>query len=400
MTLRPRRLRAALAGALWLAWPAAHPAADESAAIGRLLFFDPSLSASGRLSCAGCHNPKRAFAPDNALAVQRGGADGRRAGLRAVPSLAYVLPRTPAWHQPRASSQSERLLENDSEPAGGFGWDGRFDTLRAQAAFPLFDPAEMANANIDDFAARLRRAPYAGRLRALCGAAFEDAAALGACALAALEQFELQDPAFHPFSSKYDRVLDGKAAFTAQEARGKRLFDDPRRGNCASCHDDTPGADGSHPLFTDFRFAALGVPRNPEIPANADAAYFDLGLCGPLRHDRTGDRPSCGLFKTPGLRNVATRRAFFHNGRFHTLREALRFYSERDGRPAKWYPRAADGTLDLFDDLPRDLRGNVDRSDEPLTRKAGDPPVFSEAELDDLEAFLNTLTDGYQGTAP
>src|SRR3546814_7422914 len=71
------------------------------------------------------------------------------------------------------------------------------------------------------------------------------------------------------------------------------------------------------PYTTLFR---SGVPRNPEIPANADASYYDLGLCGPMRTDQHDNQNYCGLFKTPSLRNVAERGAFFHNGRFHTLR--------------------------------------------------------------------------------
>jgi cytochrome c peroxidase len=322
-----------LAVALLLATDTHAAASSEAAAIGKLLFFDSGLSASGQLSCAGCHDPQHAFAPANDLAVQRGGADGGRPGLRAVPSLAYVLGRTPRWYQPRAAAASERLLEDDSEPVGGFGWDGRFNAPRVQARFPLFDPAEMGNRSAAELARHLQQAPYAGQLRKLCGEAAAQPASLADCATEALEHYLLEDPAFHPYDSKYDRVLDGSAQFTAQELRGKQLFDDAQRGNCASCHDDSLGANGSHPLFTDFRFAALGVPRNPEIPANAAADYFDLGLCGPLRTDQRDNRSYCGMFKTPGLRNVATRGAFFHNGRFHSLREALRFYSERDTAP-------------------------------------------------------------------
>src|SRR5579862_8440811 len=62
----------------------------EAAALGRRLFADPALSASGRLSCAGCHDPARAFGPPNARAVQLGGASRQEPGLRAVPSLRYL----------------------------------------------------------------------------------------------------------------------------------------------------------------------------------------------------------------------------------------------------------------------------------------------------------------------
>ena len=72
-----------------------------------------------------------------------------------------------------------------------------------------------------------------------------------------------------------------------------------------------------------------GVRRNAKIPANANLAYHDLGLCGPLRTDLTNRPEYCGLFKTPTLRNVATRKVFFHNGLYHRLQNVLDFYAER-----------------------------------------------------------------------
>ncbi len=99
-----------------------------------------------------------------------------------------------------------------------------------------------------------------------------------AAALLAIERFELEDASFHPYSSKYDDFLEGRAVLSKQELRGLGLFNDPRRGNCASCHLDAKGMDGSHPLFTDYQFEALGVPRNPQLTANAAPEFFDEGL--------------------------------------------------------------------------------------------------------------------------
>lgn len=135
------------------------------------------------------------------------------------------------------------------------------------------------------------------------------------------------------------------------------------------------------------------MPRNPEIHANASTTYFDRGLCGPLRTDQSAEQKYCGLFKTPTLRNVAARQVFFHNGRFHTLKEALRFYVRRDTDLRMWYPVSPAGTVSKFDDLPPELRGNVDVIDEPLTRKEGGSPAWTDAEIDDVIAFLETLTD-------
>jgi cytochrome c peroxidase len=245
----------------------------------------------------------------------------------------------------------------------------------------------------------LTRATYVADFRRAFGPGiFDDTSRAYSQALYAIERFELQDPSFHPYDSKFDFYLDGKVELTSVERRGLELFDDPRRGSCASCHLAEKGADGSHPLFTDYQFEALGVPRNMEIVANEDSSYFDQGLCGPARADLRAQREYCGMFKTPSLRNVATRRAFFHNGRFHTLKDALQFYVRRDTDPTRWYPHRADGTIDKFDDLPQSLRGNVDTVDLPLTRHAGERAVWSDAEIDEVIAFLETLSDGYRLT--
>ena len=396
---------AALASAVWLPFPVgaaaapadAKPVYSDAAALGKLMFFDASLSASGKMSCASCHSPSHAYGPPNGLAAQLGGPDMRSQGTRAVPSLRYVLNRTPVWTHAQAASLSERIEDSDNAPVGGFGWDGRFNRLHDQASFPLLNPNEMANKDPAAVLAKLEHAPYAARFREVFGQnIFTDPNKAFTQAMYAIERFELEDPSFHPYTSKFDYYLDGKVQLTARELRGKKLFDDPAAGNCASCHIDQVGVDGSHPLFTDFNFQALGVPRNPELRANTDPKYFDMGLCGPLRTDQSSDRSNCGLFKSVSLRNTATRQVFFHNGRFHTLKDALRFYVQRDTNPAKWYPKDAHGKVDKFDDLPVALRVNVDTTDEPLTRKAGERPVWSEQDIDDVAAFLATLNDGYR----
>lgn len=369
-------------------------ALSPQALLGRQLFSDPSLSASGRLACANCHSPEHAYGPPNGLPVQLGGPLLNLQGIRAVPSLRYVLNRTPDWHQEFAASGVERLVEKDEPPAGGFGWDGRFKSLHEQALFPLLAPNEMANADVADVVRRVARSPSASEFRHVFGAhVFGAPRRAFADLVNALERFELEEPSFHPYSSKFDDYLDGKVVLSASEQRGLALFDDPHNGNCAACHLDRKGADGSHPLFTDYEEEALGVPRNPELSANADPQYFDMGLCGPLRLDQSAERKYCGLFKTPTLRNVAARGVFFHNGRFHSLREALQFYVTRDTSPERWYPADSAGAIQTFDDLPQALRGNIDVIDEPLTRHAGGTPAWSEAQIDDVLAFLATLTD-------
>ena len=151
---------------------------------------------------------------------------------------------------------------------------------------------------------------------------------------------------------------------------------------------------GAFPQFTDFGFIALGVPRNVRIPANRDGSYFDLGLCGPLRQDLRDKTQYCGMFRTPTLRNVAERRVFFHNGAVHSLADAVRFYAERDARPGKWYPKDTDGRGRKYDDMLAKYAANVD-AQGPFGQQPGEAPALSEADVLDLVAFLQTLSDGY-----
>jgi cytochrome c peroxidase len=210
----------------------------------------------------------------------------------------------------------------------------------------------------------------------------------------ALAQYQREDPLFNSYTSKYDAYLRGETSLTPSETRGLALFNDPDKGNCASCHTSSKGSDGSHPLFTDFSYDNLGLPRNMDIPANADPDYFDLGLCG--RPDLRDRSDLCGAFKVPTLRNVALRKTFFHNSAFKSLKDALTFYVQRDTHPEKWYPRLADGTVNTFNDVPATMRGNVNTSEAPYNRRVGDSPALSDAEIDEVIEFLRTLTDGWR----
>ncbi|MBC7414302.1 MAG: c-type cytochrome [Herminiimonas sp.] len=364
----------------------AQPSAPlDAVAIGKLIFRDTSLSASGRLSCASCHNPDNAHAPSNDLAAQSGGPDLTIQGGRAAPSLRY-LNLTPRF-----------AIAADGTPSGGFNRDGRAQMLAEQAQRPLLAPHEMANASPAAVVARLQAAPYAEQFRALYGAAiFDDPAAAFERVLLALQQYQKNDSAFFPFDSKYDRFIAGQATLSDAELRGLALFNNSTKGNCAACHPSAKAADGSRPLFTDFSFDNLGVPRNPLLLANRDPAYYDLGLCGPDRSDLAQRTDLCGAFKVPTLRNVATRKVFFHNGRFTSLRDAVSFYVRRDTNPEEWYPVAADGTVLKFDDLPAQFRRNVNVAEVPYNRSPGQAPALSNAEIDDVVQFLGTLTDGYR----
>jgi cytochrome c peroxidase len=364
------------------------------AELGRMLFFDPGLSASGKLSCASCHDPSHAYGPSTARPVEMGGKDMRRVGFRAVPSLRYAQV-TPHFTEHFFDSDDEPNAGVDNGPTGGLTWDGRVDRGRDQARLPLLSPSEMANDRPSDIIAHVKKSTYAGLLRDAFGATVFDTTEIAfSGVLQALEAFEQRSGEFYPYSSRYDAYLAGKAALTVQEARGLAAFNDPAKGNCAHCHPSALGADFTSPQFTDYGFAALGVPRNMDIPANADPAFHDLGLCGPRRTDLRDHPEYCGMFKTPTLRNVALRQSFFHNGVFHTLKDVLEFYAERDTNPEKWYRPNADGTVRKFDDLPAQYHANVN-IEPPFDRHVGDEPVLSAQEIDDIIAFLQALNDGY-----
>jgi cytochrome c peroxidase len=366
------------------------PSTAAVTAVGRALFFDPSLSASGRVACATCHDPEHAFGPPNDSPVQRAGSDGRRFGVRAVPSLMYTQ-NIPAFTEHYVDDEGDDGI--DQGPAGGRTWDGRAQSAHDQARLPLFSPLEMANASADAVVARVERATYAQRLRDTFGEGiFDDKALAFKAVLMALETFQQSPAEFYPYRSKYDAWLRQETSLSGEELRGLAAFNDPAKGNCARCH-PSGMREGAFPQFTDFGYAAVGAPRNKAIAANADGHYYDLGLCGPLRTDLADKKEYCGLFRTPSLRNVATRRVFFHNGVLHRLEDVVRFYVERDTRPQKWYPRGPDGAAVKFDDLPVQYRGNVDIQ-APFDRHLGDQPALSDADIKDIVAFLNTLTDG------
>ncbi|KVU91123.1 cytochrome-c peroxidase [Burkholderia ubonensis] len=365
-------------------------------ALGKQLFFDPSLSGSGKLACASCHSAEHAFGPPNALSVQLGGDDMRRPGFRAVPSLKY-LRGIPPFSEHFHDSPDEGDESVDAGPTGGLTWDGRVDTRDAQARIPLTSPFEMSSSPAK-VAKAVRAAPYVDAFRKAFGdTVLADDQATFDAVLRALDAFQQQPALFDPYTSKYDAYLAGRAQLTPAELRGLQLFNDEKKGNCASCHLSQRTLEGGPPQFSDFGLIAIGVPRNRALPVNRDPRFYDLGACGPERTDLKGRGEFCGLFRTPSLRNVATRKTFFHNGVYHSLEDVMRFYVERDIHPEKFYP-VVHGKVQRFDDLPKRYWDNINR-EPPFDRKPGDQPALNEAEIKDVIAFLNTLTDGYQAAA-
>jgi cytochrome c peroxidase len=418
---------------------------------GKAIFFDTSLSASGVQACGTCHVPSLAYTgdatTDHGLPVALGGPNMDQTGFRNAPSLMY------------ASFTPPFSLTNG--PTGGFFRDGRASSLAAQAQQPFVTPFEMANKDAAEVVSRLQNSPTT--LAAFVAAYGESALSNPDTALQdmglALAAFETEDPSFHPFSSKYDYWLQGQVQLTAQEQSGLNLFNNPTKGNCTACHPSQAQGYSSHALFTDFTFDNIGVPRNWQIPANtpgsvspidgavlttvltpvvvpddAEYAYYDMGLCGPLepsaadvnaRPNLSATTSLCGVFKVPTLRNIAVTSPYFHNGVFSDLHNVVEWYVTRDinnntgnnpnpvaaGPDGNTYEAvgtfytAASGAPDLYEynDLPVEYDANVNVGEVPYTPPTfggGQAPTLTAAEVDDVVAFLCTLTDGFDPQNP
>ncbi|RDV00511.1 cytochrome-c peroxidase [Trinickia dinghuensis] len=390
------------------------------AELGKQIFFDQNLSASGKLSCASCHSPAHAYGPPNALPVQFGGPSMTLQGDRPPPSLMYLY-RQPNFSIGPDASDADAAVNYAQEavaasgvaraqktagvapaapamvPQGGMFWDGRADTLQAQAFGPLMNPVEMANTSEDDVARKLSASAYRDDFLKLFGPnIFKNQHMLLSEAMFAVARYQVENPTFHPYSSKYDYWLEGRARLTHAEMHGLQLFNDPKKANCAGCHLSKPSPDGLPPMFTDYQYEALGVPRNNKLAANHNSSYYDMGICGPYRTDLSAQTQYCGMFLTPTLRNAATRHVFFHNGVYHTLDDVMKFYNLRDIAPGKIYPHDGQGHVLQYDDLPAKYHANIDKADAPFDRNLGDPPSMTDDDIKDIIAFLNTLTDGYQ----
>ncbi|MEY3984102.1 MAG: hypothetical protein RL160_1661 [Bacteroidota bacterium] len=253
-----------------------NPLHPEAIQLGRLLFYDPMLSADSSTSCASCHSSYNAFAhTDHKLSH----GIGDRVGNRNAPALFNL-----GW-QPL------------------FMWDGAHRSLDMQALAPISHPKELGF-SIAGVVQRLQGNP---QYRSQFSRAFGDSIVTGEKVLKALAQFQLT---LISAGSKYDKVKQGQAAFTAQEAKGYKLFLE----HCNSCH--------AEPLFSNYRLASNGLPP--------DSLLQDSGRMGVTR--RAEDRYR---FKTPSLRNLSYTFPYMHDGRFQTLSAVLNHYSSGISEAAK-----------------------------------------------------------------
>ena len=332
--------------------------------LGKLLFKDENLSTPPGQSCETCHSPQAAFAdPQTHLPVSQG-ANRARFGNRNDLTAMYA-----AFIPELTYNEQEEVYE------GGLFWDGRVNSLEEQAKGPPLNPLEMANPKAENVIAAIAKADYVNLFKTVFGddalANTEKAFDYFAEAVAAYERSD----EFNPFTSKYDFYLQGKVKLSEEEFRGLSVFNEESKGNCAACHPSEKAADGSPPLFTDFTYDNLGVPKNPENPfyylpkdLNPDGINFvDLGLGGFLNKKEEN-----GKFRVPTLRNIAITPPYMHNGVFKTLFQVVAFYNTRDIGP---WPQP-----EVADNVNKDELGNLGLTDQ---------------EVLDIVAFLNTLSDGY-----
>jgi cytochrome c peroxidase len=373
--------------------------------LGKRLFEDTNLSEPRGQACASCHEAGKAFTGNAGSKIDAvaAGAPPGVVGNRNVPTAMYARFAPPFSFVEKKDEESGKV---EMVPNGGLFLDGRADTLAKQAEGPFLNTREMNNPSKQAVVDKVRAGGYADLMRKVFGEkAFDDVEAAYGNIAVAIAAFE-STPRFQPFSSKFDAFLRGEAKLTAVEARGFELFKDPKKGNCLACHVGKEDSKKSEDwLFTDYSYDAFGVPRNRAIPDNAKADFFDKGIC-----DREGlaalaprgveIESFCGAFKVPTLRNVAVTAPYMHNGVFKTLREAVDFYATRDTDPKRWYARDAKGRVRKFDDLPKQLHGNINVKEVPYDRKPGERPRLSNREIDAVVKFLETLTDApYRATA-
>jgi cytochrome c peroxidase len=340
--------------------------------LGKFLFFDTNLSDPPGQACAFCHASEVGYTgPDETInaagAVYEGAVPGRF-GNRKPPAAAYA-------------GDSPVLYFDGDTWVGGMFWDGRAtgwtlgDPLAEQALGPFLNPLEQNNPSAQAVIDKVLASSYQDLFLQVC----TDKASYYECIGRSIAAFERSDEV-SPFTSKYDYWLIGKARLTGQELWGLELFNG--KAQCAQCH--------VAPLFTDFTYDNLGVPRNPlnpfynELDWNpAGEDWVDVGLGGFLQaagYDETVWGPEMGKQKVPTLRNVDLRpakkfvKAYAHNGYFKSLGEIVHFYNTRDVPGMGWpEPEVAE---------------NVN------TTELGNLGLTKGEELA-LVAFLKTLSDGY-----
>lgn len=361
--------------------------------LGKFLFQDKNLSLNRNQSCASCHSLQPAGGnnlaskmvpgfvdPDNVkngTAISKGSITGLTGTLN-TPSIGYAT-HSPSFHWNKIAGLF----------VGGQFWNGRAKDLSEQAQKPLLNPLEMAMPSEQAVVDRIKEdRRYKELFREAYGINldFTKVNKVFNLATKAIGEFE-KTSVFNKFTSKFDYVLAGKTTLTVIEEKGLKLFNG--KGNCAACHtsEATRNKRGELmlPLFTDFTYDNIGLPRNVKIPNNPEP---DLGLGG--RSDIAAKDPEgneIGKHKVMTLRNIALTPPYGHNGVLETLEQVVHFYNSRDTLGA-----VRDNTDPRFgkSGWPQpEVPQNVNSSE---LGNLGLSPEEEKA----IVAFLKTLTDDYQ----
>jgi cytochrome c peroxidase len=383
--------------------------ADERlATLGKVIFFDTTLSEPPGQACASCHGPAAGWTgPHSGInaggAVYEGAVQGRF-GNRKPPSAAYATLSPPL-----------RLDAAEDHFVGGNFWDGRAtgwllgNPAADQAQGPFLNPVEHNLAGTEDVVRKVCDGVNGDHFRAVFGSTVCDSTVQAYNAVAqAIAAYEASSE-LNAFSSKYDYYLSDPKRYplTAEENLGLELFEREDKGNCAACHPSRPGPNGEPPLFTDFTYDNLGVPRNPANPwyrmdksLNPDGeAWKDEGLGGFLRTvpryaKRVDD--NLGKHKVPTVRNVDLRpdpgfvKAYMHNGALTSLEAVVSFYNTRDVKP-RCNKIADPRTAENCWPAP-EVRANMNTEE---LGKLG----LSAAEEAAIVTFMKTLSDGWSPEA-
>ncbi|MFT5470784.1 MAG: cytochrome c peroxidase [Verrucomicrobiales bacterium] len=387
----------------------------EKVLLGRLLFFDNILSGNRNISCATCHHPRTATSDALSLGIGEGGE-----GIGLQRSLGYGsdaveerIPRnSPALFNLGAREYTVlfhdgRVAKNRSEasgfksPAGSQLPKGLENALAAQAMFPVTSAAEMAGqkgenpiANAaaaekfagqggvwDLLADRIREIPeYAERFHDAFPTEIRSGSDIRfvhvANAIAAYETV-----AFRADESPFDEYLRGRDSLSAAEIRGMDLFFG--RANCASCH--------SGDFLTDHEFHAIGMPQIGPGKGDGYGGHDDFG-----RENASKSASDRYKFRTPALRNVALTGPWGHSGAFTTLEEVVDHHADPGQSLRAFNPnsmvlpsRSDLDALDLLAFKNSSSRNSLE-THNVLPRK-----ILTKAEIRDLVAFLEALTDRY-----
>ncbi len=321
--------------------PADNPMSAAKVELGRRLFYDPRLSATGNRSCSSCHLQERAFSDGRALAV---GGTGELTH-RNAPGLANsAWNATYNWAAPAIVSlerQMEVPLFGDDPIEMGVNDGNRQQILARLAADPLYPP--------------LFRQAFADQPQPLSMASV----------IRAISAFERS---IVSVDSRYDRYLQGREPLSDSEQRGMALFFG-ERAECHHCH----GSFNFNDQVVHARSRVVDTPFHNTGLYNIDGAggfpFPNRGL-----YESTGKAEDMGAFRAPSLRNVEVTGPYMHDGSLATLEAVIDFYSE-GGRLIASGPQQGDGRLNPY------KSGLIARID------------FTAQEKRDLLAFLKALTD-------